>query len=365
MLKVIKGDITQLAVDAIINAANSNMWMKAGVAAAVKRAGGADIEEEAVTGGPVPVGGAVITGAGLLQARYIIHAAVMGPDLVTDEAKVCTAVRNALRRAEELGLKSIAFPALGAGAGGLDFETAARIMVSEVRRHLAYGSILEEVLFVLYEEEIYHAFALIAARDKVVCLGDSITYGFPFGPEASWVRICSEKLGLKLINRGINGNTTRQMHRRFEKDVTALKPAFVIIMGGSNDAWVGAGLEKFEQNIEVMVDKAFAKGICPVLGLPVTVNFAQYNGFLPGDMAFAAGELESYRSWLGEFAVERSLPVLDFYTPLINPDDGMANPDYFEDENHPNRDGYRVLAGAAEPVLLKLKKGLVGTEKPF
>ncbi|KUK82705.1 MAG: putative phosphatase, partial [Pelotomaculum thermopropionicum] len=251
MLKVIKGDITQLAVDAIINPANSRLWMKAGVAGAVKRAGGAVIEEEAVTKGPVPAGEAVITGAGLLKARYIIHAAVMGPDLVTDEAKVRTAARNALRQAEELGLKSVAFPALGTGAGGLDFRAASRIMVGEARRHLACGSVLEELVFVLFEEESYNAFSRITERDKIVCLGDSITYGFPYGPEASWVRICSEKLGLKLVNRGINGNTTRQMLRRFIPDVVNLKPAFVIIMGGSNDAWVGAGLEKVEQNIEV------------------------------------------------------------------------------------------------------------------
>ncbi len=358
MLKVIKGDITQLSIDAVINAANNHLEMKAGVAGAIKRAGGAAIEEEAVSKGPVPVGEAVATGAGSLKARYIIHAAVMGPDLVTDEVKVRLATRNALRRAEELGVRSVAFPALGTGAGGLDFGVAARIMVSEVRRHLACGSALEEVLFTLFEAGSDNVFSLLTDRDQIVCLGDSITYGFPYGPGASWVRMCSEKLGLKLINQGINGNTTRQMLRRFIPDVVDLKPAYVIIMGGSNDAWVGAGLEKVEQNIAAMVDKAFEAGICPVLGLPVTVNFARYGDFLPGDIALAACELEAYRNWMEEYAVENSLPVLDFYTPLLNPDTGVANPAYFTDDDHPNRGGYRVLANAAERVLLKLKKGV-------
>lgn len=358
MIKAIKADITQLSLDAIVNAANNHLWMRAGVAGAIKRKGGASIEEEAITKGPIPVGEAVVTGAGSLKARYVIHAAVMGQDLVTDEEKVRAATRNALRRAEELCLKSVAFPALGTGVGGLDFAVASRAMVSEVRRHLACGSILDEVVFALFDEGCYKAFFALTGRDKIVCLGDSITYGFPYGPESSWVRICSEKLGMKLINKGINGDTTRQMLRRFIPDVVDLNPAYVIIMGGSNDAWVDAGLEKVEENMETMVDKAFETGICPVIGLPVPVNCSQYSDFLPGDLAYAVCELESYRSWMNEFANEHLLPVMDFYTPLLNPETGTANPAYFADDNHPNHEGYRVLADAAEQVLMRLKKGL-------
>jgi O-acetyl-ADP-ribose deacetylase (regulator of RNase III) len=154
-----RGDITQVETDAIVNAANNALWMGAGVAGAIKRAGGQDIEDEAVRQGPIPVGEAVVTGAGALEARHVIHAAVMGTDLATDGAKIEMATRNSLRRAEELGIKSVAFPALGTGVGGFPYAEAARIMIGATKQHLAAGSGLEEVLFVLYGDEAFEAFS--------------------------------------------------------------------------------------------------------------------------------------------------------------------------------------------------------------
>jgi O-acetyl-ADP-ribose deacetylase (regulator of RNase III) len=153
-----EGDITRMETDAIVNAANSGLWMGAGVAGAIKRAGGKVVEDEAVQQGPIAVGEAVVTGAGTLKARYVIHAAVMGTDLATDAGKIESATRNSLLRAEELGITSVAFPALGTGVGGFPYEDAARIMVESTRRHLAEGSCLEEVLFVLYDHEAFEAF---------------------------------------------------------------------------------------------------------------------------------------------------------------------------------------------------------------
>ena len=126
------------------------------MAGALKRAGGKEIEDEAVRKGPVPVGEAVVTGAGALRARYIIHAAVMGQDLETDAEKIRQATRNSLLRGEELGLKSVAFPALGTGVGGFSLDDCARIMIDEVRRFPAKK--LERVVFVLYDEPAYRAF---------------------------------------------------------------------------------------------------------------------------------------------------------------------------------------------------------------
>lgn len=153
-----QGDITREETEAIVNAANSSLWMGGGVAGAIKRVGGREIEEEAVEKGPIPVGEAVVTGGGKLLCKYVIHAAVMGPDLVTDEEKIRAATKNSLLRAEELGLKSIAFPALGTGVGRFPYSKAAGIMVEEVRKHLAGETSLEEVVFVLYGEEAYEAF---------------------------------------------------------------------------------------------------------------------------------------------------------------------------------------------------------------
>jgi len=153
-----QGDITPEETEAIVNAANSSLWMGGGVAGAIKRVGGREIEEEAVKKGPIPVGEAVVTGAGRLSCKYVIHAAVMGPDLVTDEEKIRAATKNSLLRAQELGLKSIAFPALGTGVGRFPYSKAAEVMIQEVGGHLAKEGSLEEVVFVLYDEEAYRAF---------------------------------------------------------------------------------------------------------------------------------------------------------------------------------------------------------------
>jgi O-acetyl-ADP-ribose deacetylase (regulator of RNase III) len=158
LIAVQKGDITEVHADAVVNAANSALWMGAGVAGAIKRVGGQEIEDEAVAQGPIPVGEAVATGAGRLQATFVIHAAVMGTDLVTDADKIRSATKNSLLRAEEVGLKTVAFPALGTGVGGFPISKAAEIMINTVGEHLAGESVVQKVLFVLYSDEACRAF---------------------------------------------------------------------------------------------------------------------------------------------------------------------------------------------------------------
>jgi len=159
VIRLVEGDITCLEVDAIVNAANNRLWMGGGVAGAIKRRGGAQIEREAVSKGPIPVGDAVVTGAGNLKARYVIHAAVMAQDLVTDGEKIRAATRNALERARELGITSVAFPALGTGVGGFPMEEAARIMLETTREWIQAGGSISEVVFCLYGQQAYSAFA--------------------------------------------------------------------------------------------------------------------------------------------------------------------------------------------------------------
>src|ERR671919_2015083 len=117
-LEVVQGDITACTVDAIVNAANNHLWMGAGVAGAIKRQGGQVIEDEAVRQGPIAIGEAVVTGGGSLKARYVIHAAAMGQDLVTNADFIRQATIHSLQHAIDLGLASIALPALGTGVGG-------------------------------------------------------------------------------------------------------------------------------------------------------------------------------------------------------------------------------------------------------
>jgi len=155
-LEVVEGDISTLEVDAIANAANDRLWMGSGVAGAIKRAGGEEIEREAVGLGPIPVGDAVATGAGQLAAKHVIHGAVMGQDLRTDEELVGRTTRRVLEVADELGARSLALPAYGTGVGGFPLEDCARIMVAEARSY--EPSSLERVVFAVYGQAAKAAF---------------------------------------------------------------------------------------------------------------------------------------------------------------------------------------------------------------
>jgi len=158
-IRFVQGDIAQQEVDAVVNAANNHLWMGAGVAGAIKRAGGREIEAEAVAKGPIPIGEAVATGAGRLKARYVIHAAVMGQDLRTDADKIRRSTQATLRVANELGLKSIAFPALGTGVGGFSLEECARVMLDAVESYAAASTTgVEQVILVLYDAPALEAF---------------------------------------------------------------------------------------------------------------------------------------------------------------------------------------------------------------
>jgi O-acetyl-ADP-ribose deacetylase (regulator of RNase III) len=134
-LEVVEGDITALAVDAIANAANNHLWMGAGVAGAIKRAGGDEIEREAVAKGPIEVGDAVATGAGWLRARWVIHGAVMGQDLATSAELIERTTRRCLEVADGLGCGSLALPAFGTGVGGFPLDDCARLMIDAAREY--------------------------------------------------------------------------------------------------------------------------------------------------------------------------------------------------------------------------------------
>jgi O-acetyl-ADP-ribose deacetylase (regulator of RNase III) len=155
-----RGDITEYEVDAIVNAANNQLSMGAGVASAIKRKGGTIVEEDAVHQGPIEVGDVVVTTAGNLPANYVIHAAVMGPDLRSSSELVRRATLNALRRAEELRLHTLAFPAFGTGVGRMDPKEAAEAMVGALRAHLTSvtDSSLRRIHLVLFQDETYQAF---------------------------------------------------------------------------------------------------------------------------------------------------------------------------------------------------------------
>lgn len=150
IIRVVEGDISTFDGDAVVNAANNHLRLGTGVAGALARRGGGQIQDECDEivrrDGPLQVGGAAITGGGNLRARYVIHAAAMG-DLPVTPDSIQTATRSALEVAREHGVRSIAFPVLGTGVGGFPFTEAARLMVQAVREGLGPDSELETVVF--------------------------------------------------------------------------------------------------------------------------------------------------------------------------------------------------------------------------
>ena len=147
-----QGDITDTEVDAIVNAANNDLILGAGVAGAILRKGGESIQEECNEIGSIPIGYAAITGGGKLKARYVIHAASMGlGDARTTAKSLRTSTAHALRLAAERKLKSIAFPAVGTGVSGFPMEECAQIMLAEAAQHLKGETSLETIYFVLFD----------------------------------------------------------------------------------------------------------------------------------------------------------------------------------------------------------------------
>jgi O-acetyl-ADP-ribose deacetylase (regulator of RNase III) len=146
-VEVLDGDITALEVDAIANAANTDLAHGGGVAGAISRAGGPEVQRESDAKAPIGLGEAVETTAGDMPARWVIHAATMHLGGPTSEDIIRRATASTLELADRLGAKSLALVAFGTGVGGFPVEDAARIEAEEVRRHLEGGSSLERVVF--------------------------------------------------------------------------------------------------------------------------------------------------------------------------------------------------------------------------
>lgn len=157
-IEVIEADITRLEVDAIANAANTELRHGGGVAGAIVRAGGRSIQSESEERAPIGLGEAAATGAGELPARWVIHAATMHLGGPTSAEIIREATASTLRVADELDARSLALVAFGTGVGGFPLADAARIEVEEVRRHLAEGSGLERVVFAVFGEEAREVF---------------------------------------------------------------------------------------------------------------------------------------------------------------------------------------------------------------
>lgn len=160
-VEIVKGDLTELAVDAIVNAANSDLLLGGGVAGAIRAKGGPAIQQECNAIGSIPIGGAAITGAGSLQAKFVIHAASMQLGGSTTVQALRSSTAHALRIASERALKTIAFPAVGTGIAGFPLRGCAEIMLREVVEHFKQPTSLEKVSFVLFDDAALAAFRVV------------------------------------------------------------------------------------------------------------------------------------------------------------------------------------------------------------
>lgn len=157
-VSLVKGDITELDVDAFVHDITEDLKLGSGFGSAIQQRGGIVIQKELDQVGHLPVGQAVITQAGILKAEYIIHA--NGPKFKeeNEEGKLRSAVKSSLALADEKGLKKLAFPAMGTGIYQVPMDLCARVMVDTVVEHLANGSSLDEVFFVVQDTREYGPF---------------------------------------------------------------------------------------------------------------------------------------------------------------------------------------------------------------
>jgi len=158
---IIQGDLTEMATDAIVNAANNDLQLGGGVAGAIRRKGGPEIQNECNEIGMIPVGGAAITSGGNLKARFVIHAASMELGGRTEAHALRSSTAHSLRIAAQRGLKTIAFPAVGTGIAGFPLRECAEIMLREVAKHFEGPTPLVKVTFVLFDKEAFDAFETV------------------------------------------------------------------------------------------------------------------------------------------------------------------------------------------------------------
>jgi O-acetyl-ADP-ribose deacetylase len=157
-IEIHQGDLTDMDVDAIVNAANNDLQLGGGLAGAIRRKGGPRIQAECDEIGTIPVGGAAITSGGNLKARHVIHAASMQLGGATSEQSLRSSTAHALRIAAQRGLKTIALPAIGAGIGGFPMAECAEIMLREAAKHFEGPTSIEKIVFILFDAEALAAF---------------------------------------------------------------------------------------------------------------------------------------------------------------------------------------------------------------
>jgi lysophospholipase L1-like esterase len=167
---------------------------------------------------------------------------------------------------------------------------------------------------------------------KIAAIGDSITYGYPYGPKGSWFDLAAGQYHIAYVNRGVNGDTTAGMRRRFARDVLMQEVTHVIVMGGTNDAYAGLGVNEVMHHIRAMTELALEKGIVPIIGLPIPCNIPAQEKLL-----------DQYREEMRRYAMDNNMGWIDFYTSMVEEDGVTIKTGLYRDAVHPNKAGYQVM----------------------
>jgi lysophospholipase L1-like esterase len=171
---------------------------------------------------------------------------------------------------------------------------------------------------------------------KIVAIGDSITEGYPFSNQESWVEHFAQEMKCQVLNQGICGDFTSSMLRRFQRDVLDYAPTHVIILGGANDANGEIPLQSVRANFKAMEEACRQNSIIPILGLPTPSLLAEEEQFLT-----------EYRNWLKSYAEEKEIMVVDFYSPFLERIEAGQGAQLFVDEVHPTIEGYALMGEVA------------------
>lgn len=208
---------------------------------------------------------------------------------------------------------------------------------------------------VLDPEKIATKMKSIVKDDRIVCIGDSITYGYMVEGTLTWIGRLRREEEINLLNVGLNGDTTEGMYMRFNEHVVDLNPKACLIMGGGNDIIAGVPLDIVTNNIAMMAQRALDKGIVPMIGIvpePAHKKVPeQWKGFI--DYNEVKENLAVFKEWLITFAKANNLPYIDFDTHMkAKLRAGYSR--YFMDGAHPNPAGHKIMASIAKDAFIEM-----------